>query len=153
MALDRLKLKSELMLFLDEKNFPGDYWGAAENFSNAINNYALTITPTSTNFELVRKEFVDMFMSSRRKENIEILIDSIKWYCSTLAIGMQTPGYTVTSPVGGGALSIGLRALAENSLKGMSASDWAETASQIIDAYFRTGTVIQVGTGIVVPWS
>ena len=153
MALSRLVLMKGLVSLFDGDSFPDSYEGAAENFSKVINDYALSIVPTSVNFEFAREEFVSSFVENRNKESIEILIDAVKWYCGVLTMGMQTPGYVVYSPTENIALTTGMIAVSERSKLGMSGEDWADAVSQIIDSYFRTGKVLQVETGVVTPWS
>ena len=153
MALSRLVLKNGLLGLFESGNYPENTREAGVNFSNVIDIYSVSIIPTSVSFAEAKSMFVSAFLGAEWKQSMEVFVDAVEAYCRTLATGMAVPGFKGIPPVGRALLSKQMEGLGVLSLSGCSVEEWCENASMAIDGYFRTGTFLNVATGIAVPWS
>lgn len=154
MSLIKATLQEKLLeLVGNSENFPDTYAQSALNFGNAINAYGSLVIPVSTTSITALSTFVSTFIASKSKESIEILVDAVVSYCSSLALGMTSAGFVGNPPPSSFVLKTSLLLASQIARQGGSAEDWANSASIAIDSYFKTGTATNIETGVIVPWT
>lgn len=129
-------------------NFCKDIDDVAEQWGNAINNYASKITPPS----LTATPAKEAFQAEMKKINlVNGLIQlplAFDKHATVLASGM-TPAFTGVKPPA----PIIFAPVFAAGLAGASAKECSILMSDIIDLWYKTGTAINNASGATVPWS
>jgi len=124
---------------------------AANDWCDAINTYASTITPPSATAVAARLAMFNILQGISGDNGVTILANAITAYATTLASGMApafvgAPPAAPLSPILNGIVTAGINGSDEW-------SDQANSFATSIDGWFRTGTATNSSSGAVVPWS
>jgi hypothetical protein len=152
MPLSKDFLKKEIIKITDSNDpthegFPNDLQEASVRWSNAINLYASQIIPVSTTSESARVSLQAHLMTVPTLGE-QGFINGLIAYSTVLATGMLPTFNGVIPPIPPvltPAFVIGFN--------GGSSEDVAEQMSNIIDIWFKTGTAINISSGVVTNWN
>lgn len=152
MPLDVNILKTEILKITDASNpihqgFPKDINEAGLRWAAAVDTYASSVVPTSYTLSAAKQQLaIDLLNVATGGTSAFIL--ALTNYSITIASGMLPTfnGFPPPTPVV-------LQPIFTYGLSGASANDVAILLSNAIDAWFKTGTAINVSTSIVSNWN
>lgn len=140
MPLSLPTLKVNLRRIMDTEDpyfigYPASPIQAAENFSNAIGDYALSIAPYSATNQQARLAFKTVLsgMSSELQNGLVLFPLAFASFATSLGLGMT--GFAVVPPP----IPISFQLVASLGLAGAPASTCSDVMAQLIDIWFRTG--------------
>jgi len=152
MPLVKTVLDTEISKIMDKdfnefEGFPATVAEASVRWSEAINVYASVVIPITTTSP-VAKTAMEGVLATITIDGIIKFPQSFTAYAVELAKGMS-PTFTGVPPPApilfASAFAIGIA--------GGSGAEVGSAMSVIIDAWFRTGTAVNVSSGATVPWS
>ena len=154
MALIKKILSDELSKFTDGESisfdkFPTDISEASEFWSNAVNTYGKTIAPPSTTADKAKKDMKDMLATMNDTNGAVIFPLAILTYATSLSAGFP-PVFTGVPPVT--PLAPLLNPIYTLGFAGAKSGEIVEALSTIIDSWFKTGTAINIATGVTITW-
>lgn len=153
--LNKSVLIEELSKFADFESsnfntFPENVPEAAALWSSAIDKYLGVVTPDSTTSSAAKAAFQSSFMSINNASGngLIVLALSIQTYATVLATGML-PKFTGVPPTA----PLILEPVMSIGMSGGSSSDCINMLASLIDTWAKTGTAVQIPTGVVIPWT
>lgn len=152
MPLIKSILKTEIVKITDASNpihegFPASIEEAGQRWAEAIDKYASQIIPFSSTSQIAKQQLaVDLI--NVQNGGTSVFITVLTNYAIELSSGMS-PTFTGTPPP----IPIVLQPIFNLGFKGETAENIAELLSNVIDAWFRTGTAINVSSSITTNWN
>lgn len=148
MPLVRTKIHSELTKIIDKDHASFIGFGSMpEKWSNAVNEYAKVVAPPSTTSSVAKEAFKTTMegVTLGAVNYYPLLQTAFTNYAVSLASGMT--GFVSTPPPTPiDVLTIGLIAMASGN------SVYINALSDIIHAWFKTGTAVPVSGGPTINW-
>ena len=120
----------------------------AQNWSNAINQYASTIGPPSTTAQAAKAAMLSVLLGGEAPNSWDVIMPlAFTAYAATLGAGMA-PTFSAVPPINPINLSAAWNIPKEKSFDLVRVS----TLVGLIDAWFRTGQATNNSSGATVPW-
>lgn len=140
MSLVKKTLQTQLNNII--KDSPKNLQDGILRWADAIDTYAKEVNPSSTTNEEAKTIFIST-MQSIPSGGLSIFESAIIAYAAQLGVGMA-PNYTSTPPP----TPIVLQSISLLGLNGGSNKQCTKLTVDIIDAYFRTGTAVDVSSNV-----
>lgn len=150
MALSKSILEESLKIIFNPETMPKSTVEAVNSWTDAINNYATTVTPPSINSTIARSAFYGIMsgVTADAGNGLVQLVSAFTAYATSLSVGMA-PAFTGTPPIA----PINITPVVAAGLGGASGDECAALFATIIDQWFRTGIAVNNVSGVIVPWS
>ena len=157
--LDKGKLKNEIRklndpTYSDFVGFPESCSLASDKWATCLFLYAENIIPPNTLLEIARANsravFIQLCSSNIRslEQSVIIFTNAVTTFAQSILGGFVSSGFNGVMPT----YPINLLPIFRKALDGGSAIDFAIELSDEIDAYFKTGTAININSGVTINW-
>lgn len=155
--LNREKFQSEIrklndVTYDDFVGFPESCSLASSKWAHCLFLYAEQIIPSSSTLVVAegasQQIFLGLCSSNTFDQGVSIFTNAIMIFAQTMITGFTSSGFTGVMPV----KPLNLKPIFLKALDGGSALDFANELSTEIDNWFKSGTAININSGVIINW-